>query len=315
MTSYIEKDLRILESEYKVHPFQFSGILCIPSLFFDVLKCDVTFSWFGKLHAFFAVLFSIILGKKAIVIAGGDDVVNCPEIKYGMFCFWWKKWCPLFVFKYADLILTVSTSNTFETVKNAKVSTKKIKMIYHGFDISQYKRNKAMQKANIAIIVGAVDREYITRKGIDVFVKSAQYLPDISFVIVGSLRDTAAYNLKKSANNNVRFTGYLTDRKLLELLWNSKVYVQPSMHEAFGCSIAEAMLCECVPVVARTSAIPEVVGDCGYYVGNLTPENVADKIKEAISSNLGEDARKRIKSIFPIEKRQKQILKAIEELL
>lgn len=315
LESYVQKDLDILRSVHQVRDIQFTGIKDIFAILQGTIWADLSFSWFGKLHAFFAVLFSKIFGKKAIVVAGGDDVVNNPEIKYGMFYFWWKKWCPLFVFKYADLVLTVSKSNTFETIKNAKVSSEKIKMIYHGFDISKYKENKTIQKANIALIVGAVDKEYITRKGIYLFVESAQYLPNVSFVIVGSLRDEAAYSLKMSANKNVRFTGYLEDGKLLKLMWTAKVYVQPSIHEAFGCSIAEAMLCECIPVVARNAAIPEVVGDCGYYVDNLTPENLSSKIKEAINSNLGKAARKRVESMFPIEKRQKQILKVIEKLL
>ena len=96
----------------------------------------------------------------------------------------------------------------------------------------------------------------------------------------------------------------------------AKVYVQVSIHESFGCSVAEAMLCECIPVVSRRAALPEVVGDCGYYVNDLNPESVAEKIKEAllVSDGLGKRASERIKTVFPLKKRKVELLKAIKEL-
>lgn len=120
LMSFVQKDLDILRSVHQVREIQFTGIKDIFAILQGTIWADITFSWFGKLHAFFAVLFSKIFGKKAVVVAGGDDVACEPNIGYGMFSFWWKKWCPLFVFRYADLILPVSEFNKDETIKNAK---------------------------------------------------------------------------------------------------------------------------------------------------------------------------------------------------
>ena len=107
LMSFVRKDLEILQSAHQVRDLQFRGLRDLSGLLNGVIWADLTFSWFGKLQAFFSVLFSKLMSKKCVVVAGGDDVANEPDIEYGMFSFWWKKWCPLFIFRYADLILSV----------------------------------------------------------------------------------------------------------------------------------------------------------------------------------------------------------------
>lgn len=57
------------------------------------------------------------------------------------------------------------------------------------------------------------------------------------------------------------FIGFVQDENLLMYYQRAKVYdVQVSAHEAFGMSLAESMLCECILVVTDRVALPEVVG-------------------------------------------------------
>ncbi|HEV3112923.1 MAG TPA: glycosyltransferase [Candidatus Binataceae bacterium] len=72
--------------------------------------------------------------------------------------------------------------------------------------------------------------------------------------------------VRKDSPPNLQVTGYLPEAKLAQLLGASSVYAQLSYMEGFGASLAEAMLAGCVPVVTRQGSLPEVVGDCGYYV-------------------------------------------------
>lgn len=108
----------------------------------------------------------------------------------------------------------------------------------------------------------------------------------------------------------------IVGQDLISICSMAKVYVQASVHEGFGCSLEEAMLCECIPVVSRNGAIPEVAGDVGIYVNELTLENVAEKIKYALSlpDDYGIEARKRILDNFSYDNRKMKILKVIEEL-
>lgn len=316
LVSFVKKDLFIISKAHETREILFRGLRDIPKIFIGTLWCDLTFSWFGKLHAFFTVFFCKILTKKSIVVAGGDDVVKEAEIKYGMFSFWWKRWCPLFVFHYADLILCVSEYNLQETIENAKANPKKSKLIYHGFDPEKFRLIDGTAKEQLVITVGGVDLERLERKGYERFVRSAANLPEAQFALIGQWHDNAIDHLREVASNNIIFTGRVTDKELLKWLSRAKVYVQASVHEGFGCSVAEAMLCECIPVVSRQAALPEVVGDCGFYLGDLNPESLAKQIKEALSTpeDLGKKARARIKELFPIEKRKNELLETIESI-
>lgn len=315
LISFVEKDRDILKEENEIREICFNSIVDIYTLIKNIIWCDITFSWFGKLHAFFAVLFSKLLLKKAIVVAGGDDVANETDINYGMFAYWWKKWCPLFVFKQADLVLAVSQYNLRETIENARAKQRKVKLLYHGFDEIKFGLMPGIEKKQVVITVGGVDWERLVRKGYERFVRCAAYLPAVKFVLIGQWHDYSIDHLRKLAPDNVIFTGRVSDMELLKWFSQAKVYVQVSMHEAFGCSLAEAMLCECVPVVSRNAALPEVVGNCGFYVDELTPEVEAVQIEKALASDLGESARERIVRKFPLEKRRKSLLYAINNTI
>lgn len=320
MVSFVEKDLEILHSAHEVKTLRFrSGRYIFADLirmFFLVLWCDITFSWFGKLHTFFAVLFSKLFRKKLIVVSGGDEVANMSAEKYGMFAFWWKRWCPLFVFRHADRVLCISGFNKRETIMNAHADEKKITLIYHGFDSQKYKKVQEVNKERLVITVGGVDWERTKRKGYEVFVKSAAFLPDVKFILVGKWYDDSINYLKKVASENVKFTESVSQEELAILLGRAKVYVQASQHEAFGCSLAEAMLCECVPVVTRKAAIPEVVGDTGVYVDSINAVDVTKAIQYALAlpADYGAKARERIAKEFPLEKRKQQLLQVVDEL-
>lgn len=317
LQSFVQKDLDILRSVHEVREIRFAGLKVVPMIYEGVAWADLIFCWFGKLHAFFAVLFSKILGKKAVVVAGGDDVAYEPQIRYGMFSFWWKKWCPRFVFRYADLILSVSEFNRQETIHNARANREKVKLLYHGFDAQRFTPTGGVKKEELVITVGGVDWERLERKGYERFVKTATYLPEARFVLVGQWYDNAVDYLRKVAPSNVTFMGQVNDRELVDWLSRAKVYVQASIHEGFGCSLAEAMLCECVPVISRRAALPEVVGDCGLYMDDLNPQAVAIRIKEAFEApkELGVKARQRILTLFPLEKRKEGLLNAMAELI
>ena len=103
----------------------------------------------------------------------------------------------------------------------------------------------------------------LERKGHRPFVLAARELPDVRFVLAGRWDDDAIDVLRADAPENVLFTGYLEDEELDAWFRRAAVYAQPSLHEGFGLSLAEAMLAGAVPVVTKAGALPEVVGDVG----------------------------------------------------
>ena len=75
------------------------------------------------------------------------------------------------------------------------------------------------------------------------------------------------------------------------------------------------MLCECVPVVTNRGAIPEVVGNAGYYAEYGDIKGTAEMITKGLTSTIGRDARNKIISDFPLERRKTILLNIIKEYI
>lgn len=311
MRTFIKKDLELLQKHFIVKQLKYTGKKDIIKILFGVLTTDVNFSWFALGYATVAVFFSKIFKKKSVVVAGGWDVVSMPEIGYGAMRSTRHKKRATFALNYSDKVLAVSESIKKDALQYAHGHN--IEVLYHGFDINKYTPNGLKEK--LVITVGGVTNQTLQRKGLETFVKSAKYLPDIRFILIGKHIDRSIDYLRSIASSNVEFTGFVTDEELIKYYQKAKVYVQVSAHEGFGCSLAEAMLCECVPVVTDRGAIPEVVGDTGFYAAYNNPKDTALKIKEALDSNLGRTARERITRLYPLEKREKELIKAINSLV
>ncbi len=309
--SYVRRDLDILRGAYDVREHRFHGIADIVRLRIDVQWCDVAFVWFGSLHAFFTVLFARILHKRTAVVAGGWDVGQPPD---GMPYRWHKRWCPQYVFSHCDMTLTVSDFNTQEARANVK-GIRTLRRIYHGFETDRFVPDTTVAKRRSALTTGTISRFYNERKGLPLFIQAARYLPDVQFLLAGDWWDSSVDSLRSMIGPNVSLQGHVSDDELLKLYQSSAVYVQASRHEAFACSLAEAMLCGCVPVVTRAAALPEVVGDCGVYVQERAPEALARAIAEALQRpEMGPRARQRIIECFPLEKRRRELLAIMDNL-
>ena len=118
----------------------------------------------------------------------------------------------------------------------------------------------------------------------------------------------------KNAPENVKFTGWVSDDELLQLYQKSKVYCQLSRYEGLPNVLCEAMLCECIPVGTKYCGIPTAIGNTGFYVpwenAKATAEAVINALKT--SSDLGKNARERIRQKFPSERREKELLKYLK---
>ena len=315
LKSFAKKDLAILEQDHKVkvvNNFN-STIYKIPQNFLKVLWCDVVFCWFGSMKFLVPIVAGKLLKKKVVIVAGGYDVVDLPEISYGSTQGRLHSWFQKELFKMADRIICISNSNMKEAINNVGISPEKITMIYHGFDSPKISKSG---KENLVITTGEVNEENLLRKGIGLFFDVARFFPDIPFICIGSIDNGARGKILGKIPPNVTLTGWVSDKELEDYFNRAKVYVQASMHEGFGCSVAEAMLYECIPVVSNCFALPEVVGDAGYLVkpGNL--EDLREKIAIALEDGeeTGKKARIRVQTLFSIEQRRNALLSLIDSL-
>lgn len=317
---FLKRDLEILRKHFDIRTAptfnRQKPITTMPSIF-KILKgtlwADLVFSQFADTHAFLAVSFSKIFWKKTIVIVGGYEVAKVPEIGYGAMLNPVYTFVVRFVLKFADKILTTADSLKDDAVANARVGGENIKTVPECYDSEFWTRCE--KKEDLVMTIAHLRDSVIKRKGIETFVMAAKYLPEVKFVVAGPQVDASAYHLKSVAPSNVEFPGFIPGGDLPHWYSRAKVYCQLSRYEGLPNALCEAMLCECVPIGTEYCGIPVAIGDTGFYVPYGDVEATAEAIKKALKSNKGKEARERIKRMFPLERRERELVAEINELL
>jgi len=189
---------------------------------------------------------------------------------------------------------------------------RRIETVYNGIDTSVF--SPGGRKENIVLTVCFVSTENIRLKGLDTFIDAARHLPEVRFVLLGRALDDALETLKRGAPDNVEFVGAVGQGELIEWYRRAKVYCQISYRESFGVALAEAMSCECVPVVTDRGALPEVVGDLGFVIPYADTRATVDAISRALISDAGPAARKRVCDTFSVEQREQELRRIIATL-
>jgi glycosyltransferase involved in cell wall biosynthesis len=316
LTRFVELDLECLRKSYQVTECYLSSRRVNPlSVWRQVRSHDMVFGWFASWHTFLPLLFARLLDKPSLLVIGGYDLANQPDIGYGHQRGGIKKWLSRLVMRLATCLVTNARYSQREAELNAAIPGERVGVIYHGLP-DPFGELPDECRAPMALTVGNVCRENLFRKGHEPFVRAAALLPEVEFVLAGAWRDDAVERLRAIATPNVTFTGWVDDATLLDYYRRASVYVQASTHEGFGMSLAEAMLAGCLPLVTRVGAMPEVVSDCGIYI---TPHESA--IARAIQESIGlpdlhrARARMRVLDQFPLEKRQRAFEQLIDRML
>jgi glycosyltransferase involved in cell wall biosynthesis len=288
----------------------------LPALAQAVRECELVFGWFASWHTFWPFAFARLFNKPSVLVVGGYDVANLPEIAYGHQRGGMKKWVSRSVMRLATHLTTYSHYNQQEIERNIGWPPHQVQMISLGVP-DPFKELPPAQRDSLVLTVGHVDRSNLRRKGHAAFVRSATNLPDVSFALVGRWADDAIQQLRAEARPNVTFTGWVPAGTLHAYYRRASVYVQASQHEGFGLALAEAMLAGCVPVVTPRGAIAEVVGEAGCYVESDQPAELARVIAQALNSEPGRrrQARERILSCFPPERRRQALHTLIDQIL
>jgi len=199
-------------------------------------------------------------------------------------------------------------------------------VIYHGIDANAFKpKNKTRSKRKlgyketdfIILFVGKMhpckDPLTLIKATSEVVEKNASLR--LTMIGGGELYEEAKNEIcKRNLSNYTKLLNYGDSEKLRILYDAADVFVLPSVAEAFGMTLLEAMASG-VPVIASNSgACPEVVGKAGilFDQGNYT--ELAEKIlrlsnKKGLSRKLSEAGLKRVKETFSWEDKIDQYLK------
>jgi len=311
-------DRDALEERHEVVDYLQEGFKPRPAeLWKAVGECDAIVGWFASWHTALALRFARLRKKPSLLIFGGFDTAAMPEIGYGSQRGGVRRRLVRSTAGLATRLVTNSESSLREIAENVGIDPGRVEVVYHGIPDRFAEVDPSIPRERMALTVGAVYSVNLARKGHGPFCEAASDMSDVRWVLAGKWWVKTGKALEAQAPRNLRLTGYLSDSDLDDLFRTAAVYVQASLHEGFGMSLAEAMLAGAVPVVTAAGALPEVVGETGVVIESQSAEAVAAGVAEAL--RLGPEAhvaaRERVRTKFPYEKRRDGILRELDHAL
>jgi glycosyltransferase involved in cell wall biosynthesis len=277
-------------------------------------RCALVYLWFAEPYdSLHIVLLARLFGVRTVIVAGGYDIAWQPLIGYGALSNGASHRKVKKALQSADAVLPFSRFSAAEIGDLGR--TRGVRVIYPGVDCGYFA--PAGDRERLVVTAGTIAETVWLRKGLDVFARCARLCRELRFLIIGHCASPRLRaELQALGGDNLEFTDTRIGREqLLQCYRRSSVYAQLSTHEGFGLALAEAMSCECVPVATSIGSLPEVVGDTGFLVAPGDATAAAAAIAHARDADLGVRARQRIKNLFALETRERQLLDTVAQVL
>jgi len=187
----------------------------------------------------------------------------------------------------AEKIIVPSNFVKTDLISLYQVPADKIKVIYEGYfleetqepiDISRFKITKpfllfvgaAYPHKNLERLIGAFHRINKNRK--------------CQLVLVGKTDEFYQQMQKRIDDNDIIFTGFISESELKGLYQKALVYVFPSLYEGFGLPPIEAQAQKLPVVSSNRSSLPEILGDSVLYFNPEDEQEMAEKIQLLLQS-------------------------------
>lgn len=196
------------------------------------------------IHNIGCALFSGLLACRGIPVVLTYHSPNYEHKKWGVFAKKLLLFCEKIAFRYSSRIIYV---NKFQMEKAPEEIRRKSVYIPNGIvepaltANTEYLSEIGVKPGKYALSVGRITPE----KGFDTLIKGfrASSHDGYKLVIAGGVEFESGYmeKLKKLADGDVIFTGFVYGEKLSQLYTNAALYVLPSNNEGFPLVLLEAM--------------------------------------------------------------------------
>ncbi len=324
--SFVEHDVAILSRRHGVEVLSRQELRSRRRLLPAVARRLAT-RRFGLVYVWFAdpydtppvLRLARLFGVPAAVAVGGYELAALPALGYGALCDRRQRRRVERSLALADALLPTSELLASE-IRALGDFGARLRMIPPGIDCSLFcpPEGAAAPRERLAVTVATVSDATWKLKGLDLFADCARLLPDARFAILGPCPQPAvAAALRARAGGNLEIPGRrLSPEELAAWYRRAAVYAQLSRRESFGVALAEAMACECTPVVARAGALPWVAGDCGRLVAAGRAGEAACAIGAALAAPVPcAAARRRVVAHFAAERREGELLRVVGSLI
>lgn len=102
--------------------------------------------------------------------------------------------------------------------------------------------------------------------------------PEKKFVIVGRAEGFTKLGSEELQENNLHFTGYLTDGEIKSLMKGCRAFIHPAVYEGFGIPPIEALSCGAELIISTATCLPEVYGKSAHYINPYDYDVDLDKL-------------------------------------
>ena len=154
-----------------------------------------------------------------------------------------------------------------------------------------------------ALVIGTIEPRKNLGLLIDALVEPSVAANPLAFIVLGKkgwLVDDFIAKLPPLARARIAFTGFVSEFVKFRLLKNAQFLIFPSLCEGFGIPALEAMSLGKPVLAARSSSLPEVIGDAGVYFDPLSISEFAAALTEI------SDSRKRVELAPKALKRERE---------
>lgn len=193
--------------------------------------------------------------------------------------------------KLYNLLIPMSIRNTRKIITDSNYVKQDI---VNTFDIAQNKMeviyaapsekfiNKNLHREKIILTVSSID----PRKNLTRVIKAFNELDsEYKLVVVGQKNKTFSKvgidNL--DTGDNVIFTGYLTDKELIDLYNRAELFIYASLFEGFGIPPLEAQACGCACIISNSTSLPEIYKNSVEYFDPNSIDSIKVKLEGVLN--------------------------------
>ncbi len=225
-----------------------------------------------------------------------------PEWFDRRFATWYRSIIPLLA-RRVRCIITVSEFSKRRLVELTHIPESRVFAIPNGVDgrfrprsaneIRQVRKKTGVASSTYLLSVSSLEPRKNLKRLLEAWRLSAARLPKDAWLVIAGTEGKD--NIFRATSlepipSRVMFAGFVSDDDLPALYSGAVALVYPSIYEGFGLPALEAMAAGTVPIVAKSTSLPEVVGDAGLLIDPLCVEDLAESIIRIV-----EDCELRIK--------------------
>lgn len=202
----------------------------------------------------------------------------------------------------------------------------KVCVVPQSVDTTRYRVMKPLSmRENLVGYIGLMDN----RKGALQFAEAVRLIvamrDDVKFILIGRgpLSNIIRRKLSEYVDSRVILTEFVPEELYPDLLNQLKLYVLPTLSEGLPNAALEAMACGTPVLATGVGGLPDIIkdGDTSFILSSRSPEHIACKILQALSSpdleRISTNARRLIEekhAYYVARNRYKQLITRIATL-